>query len=337
MLTLPTVMTLSLACLLAEPAEAEAVPFPLQVAAAANKAVYFSGEPVLLRTVVTNVSTAEFKSARRSLYAWGRHEGFNVLFGLEGEDEPLMEFGSSKLHHRISMMRNVRTQEYLHVDWQQLPASYAPGEQAERVDLFVFNHPGRYRIRPILREKDGAVHGSEVLTITVTAADARSDSVSRLDGENFVGRLGSTIAVAYYKRHLAGGIGEPGFESLSPQEFKNLAVTILRDHRQSAFYELTLLTAAVMRRFYETRDSELTLPTRELAERFLAEFPDSWLAPQVGAKLYRIYRIAKEHDKADALAEQLLQKFPASTRTTLSPVVRDLEQQQAPPAPAPTP
>jgi len=294
----------------------EGVSQNIKVQFASNKSEYLCGEPILVRTQIANVSSESITGKWRS-YAWGKDAGFALYAGRDGND--LGDIMSMETKRNLKM--STPPMQYdLFRDRHWLPRNLSPGEMAERVDMLIVPKPGKYRLKAVLKERDGTVYASEPIWLQVLPLEKKEDSISKLGKQDFVINLGSSINYAHYIERVWGGY--PPGESLTAEKFKELAPVIREQHKDSVFREYVMYAEAMVQ--CRPPESEFDLATtecgKELAEQFVKEYPRSWLLPDIYRKLFWVYVQQKNKEKAEEFRKRALEAAPNAS------VLRDVKR-----------
>jgi len=287
-----------------------------------NKQQYFCGEPVLLRTVVTNASPRQYIGHG---FAWTANLIIEVAEGESGFMD-IGRFRATEPGRPSGTPRGIG-------DWSDpywLPGSLAASGQAQRTDMAFFTAPGKYRVRIVLKDgqdsTDPDLAVSEPVSLTVAGSDPQLEGLSSQDGKDLGISLGSSVFFAYYMQgQIWGGYGPQG-SSLDEEEFRKVADEIIERHPQSVFRESVLFArmANAQGRRRNALD-EVSWEGIALGERFVRKYPNSWLLPSVYLKLYKSYRYYKDEANAERVRKDALKRFPRAA------ILRQLAQ------PAPTP
>jgi len=295
-----------------------------------NKSEYICGEPVLLRTTITNLSLQDYKRQYGN-YGWSPKSGFTMYVSNDGNDfENILEI-KTKLRLEISTPPR---QYELFRDRHFLPGNLSTGQKAERFDMLIFPKPGDYKLKAVLKERDGTTYMSEPIGLKILTIKEKNDSISKLGGQDFVINLGSSIYYAHYVEKLWGGY--PPGESLRPEKFEELAPVIKEQYKDSVFREYVMY-ADIMTHYNPSKSThELIEGRKELAEQFLKEYPNSWLLPEVYRKLFWTYVAEKDRKKAEQVWNKALEIAPNATvlkevREFGPVVLKELQQAESEP------
>ena len=166
----------------------------IQVELRSNKDEYICGEPVLLRTIVSNFSGMKFVGNIPHYYTWG---SFTIYIAC-GDDD-FADILSRERPRSIQGMIAMPQQFDRFYDRQMLPKTLLNGQQAERLDMLIFPKPGDYKLKAALRDRDGKVGESEPIQIRILPLQEKYDSISQLGDPNFLINLGSSI---FYAHHM---------------------------------------------------------------------------------------------------------------------------------------
>jgi len=276
----------------------------IEVSLRPNKDRYICGEPILLRTTVSNLSKEPFVAGRA--FAWG--SGFTFYVGTK--DFELAPIDSVPAKQALEISTPPRQWE-LFEDRHWIPNQLGPGESAMRLDILIVPRPGPYRLKACLQDKAGNTYMSSPIEFEVEALTKTNDSISKLGGQDFAVNLGSCIFYAHHVQRIWGGY--PPGESLSPEEFGAAFSKILTECRDSVFVEYVRyadIMGCGRGSFYRLRFD----PDRaELAEQFIKEYPRSWLLPDLYRFLFFTYVEAKDYRKAAALRGKAVDAAPWAT------------------------
>lgn len=276
-----------------------------------NKAQYVCGEPVLLKTLIFNSSSSSYTADIRG-YGWSPRLGFTMFISYDGNDFTDI----FKQHTRFSSIETTVStpplQYNLFRDRHCLPGVLSAGQQAERFDMLIFPKPGNYRLKAVLREQDDKItFASKPVEFRVLPLKEKDDSISQLGKQDFAINLGSSIFFAHYVEKLWGGYS-PG-KSLHPKKFEEIAPVIIENYKDSVFREYVMYADIMTHYVRHTATHELIKGRKELADRFVKEYPKSWLLPEVYRKLFWTYVAAGDKEKAEAARNKALQIAPHAT------------------------
>lgn len=274
-----------------------------------NKQQYICGEPVLLQTSVLNVSGRDFQSKG---FGWGSgRSSFTVHMAFNKENYFDIRTAEGAFKARVLDVSTAPTHHKFFRDRYWLPGKLAAGEQARRVDILILSKPGQYKLKTALVDGDEKHYVSNALELRVVELGVRYDSISKLGGNDFAVNLGSTIFYAHYVEELLGGYA-PG-ESLTPEAFEKVAPVIIEKHKDSVFREYVMYADLMTSYVPEKGTSVLSGKGKELAARFIKEYPGSWLLPEVYRKLFFTYAREKENQEAEAVRQKVLKLAPDLT------------------------
>jgi hypothetical protein len=184
----------------------------------------------------------------------------------------------------------------------------AAGEQAERVDMLVFPKPGDYKLKAVLKDRDGKVRGSEPIRIRIVSLEETNDSIAEVGKQDFVINLGSAIFYAHHMEELLGGYG-PG-KSLHPDKFEEIVPVIIKNHKDSVFREYVMYADIMGHGDRVVTGWPLIKGRKDLAYRFAKEYPDSWLLPEVYRKLFWTHVAARDKENAEDVRNKALKIAP---------------------------
>ncbi|MHC4332320.1 MAG: hypothetical protein ACYSUV_01045 [Planctomycetota bacterium] len=269
-----------------------------------NKDEYICGEPVLLKTTVSNLSGRGFIGKRRA-YALGNSF---IIYAARGEDA-LADI--LKWKKRSWPVSTVPLQDDFWTDPQILLNTLPVGGQVERLDMLIFPEPGGYKLKTALKDPNREIGASEAIRIRVVPPAQKYDSISKLGGQDFPVRLGSLVFFAHYEEALLGGYGLG--PSLMPEEFERVAPIIMDKHKDSVFRQYTMYADVMAHGRPETARRVLMNGRKELAESFVQQYPNSWLVPEVYSKLFWTYLAEKDKVKAEQARNNALEKAPNAT------------------------
>jgi len=275
----------------------------LQVDVRSNKTSYLCGEPVLLRTTVSNFSKSPFAA---KLPGFGLSPTLGVTMEVASGDLDFSPIGSIAVLEALDLRGAPLQFDFFH-DRHWLPGKLLPGARATRLDVLVVPKPGEYRLRTVLRDAGGEAYASEPVRFVVTELKEGRDSIATLGDGKFAVSLGSSVFYAHYIQKLWGGY--PPGPSLVPAEFERAAGELIQKHKDSVFREYALYAAMVVRSS-RTIAPGLMKGGKELAQRFVREYPRSWLLPDVYCRLFFTAVEEKDYKKAAALREKALEIAP---------------------------
>ncbi len=278
----------------------------LQVDVRSNKTSYLCGESVLLQTTVSNFSKEPFVS-KLDGFSWGRELG--VTMEVASGDLDFSLIGSMAVLKALNLRDAPLQYDFFH-DRHWLPGKLLPGARATRLDVLVVPKPGEYRLKTVLRDADGESYASEPVRFAVRELKEGRDSITTLGDGRFAVSLGSSVFYAHYIQRLWGGY--PPGPSLVPSEFERAAGELIQKHKDSVFREHALYAAMIV------RSSRIIAPGlmtggKELAQRFVREYPRSWLLPDVYCRLFFTAVEEKDYKEAAALREKALEIAPWAT------------------------
>lgn len=274
----------------------------LQIQLRSNKDMYICGEPVLLKTTVMNTSSKVFVGNTPS-YGWG----FFTIYIACGDDD-FADILSRKRPRSIQGMIAMPRQFDRFYDRYRLPNTLLSYQQVERLDMLIFPKPGDYKLKAVLRDRDGKVGESEPIQIRILPLQEKYDSISQLGGPNFLINLGSSIFYAHHMEQLYGRY--PPGESLMPKEFEKVAPVIIAKHKKSVFREHVMYADIMAHGRNDNAYHPLPNSRKELAERFEQEYPKSWLLSEVYRRLFWTYVVEEDTEKAEQIRDLALQKAP---------------------------
>ncbi len=272
-----------------------------------NKVEYICGEPVLLKTTISNPSGSKFMG-NASGYAWNKETGFSMLIA-RGESDFVdilsMSRPARQIHGGVGVVPRHLDFWY---DRHYFSNTLLAGEQAERVDLLIFTKPGDYKLKAVLKDRDGTVRGSEPIQIRIVSLEETNDSIAQLVNQEFLINLGSAIYYAHHMEELWGGC-TPG-KCLDGREFAEIAPVIIKKHKDSVFREYVMYADIMEHGQSGVPGWPLTKGHKELAYCFAKEYPDSWLLPEVYRKLFWAYVVAKDKKNAEEVRNKALKLAP---------------------------
>ncbi len=263
-----------------------------------NKTEYICGEPVLLKTTVSNPSTEEFKGTSPG-YGWAKDVGFTMY--IARGDEDLANILAIETIRRLRVS-TPPLQYTLFSDRHWLPQNLSPGQRAQRLDMLIVPKPGDYTFKAVLQERDGKTYSSKPISFRVMPIEEMKDSISHLGEQDFVINLGYSIHKAHYVEEFWG--------PFSPEEFEELAPVIIEKHKDSVFREYAMYADILTHGRPERSTHELIKGRKELAQRFVREYPDSWLLPEIYRKLFWTYVAEKNREKAEQMRARALEIAP---------------------------
>jgi len=173
-----------------------------------------------------------------------------------------------------------------------LPGLLKAGEILQRVDTRVMEK-GRYRAKTLLLGRDGSRHETNEVSFEVKPI-AKDDPITWVVEASRLWTLGCLAVGGHYSRgyeHAYAGLRH----QMGSEELHQLAPQIIEDCTGSPFRELVLYAYIIDR---ERARHILVEPMEDpeveaLALQFLAEYPDSWLRPEIQLILYRMYQAQK--------------------------------------------
>jgi hypothetical protein len=272
-----------------------------------NKVEYICGEPVLLKTTISNPSGSKF-TGNASSYSWRIETGFSMLIAC-GDSDFIDILNKSRSGGQIHGGVGAAPEHLeLWYDRHSLPSTLLAGEQAERVDLLIFPKPGDYKLKAVLKDRDGTVRASEPIQIRIVSLEETDDSIAELGKQDFVINLGSAIYYAHHMEMLMGGY-RPG-ESLDGGEFAKIAPVIIKKHKDSVFREYVMYADIMANGRLDVLGWPLIRGRKDLAYRFAKEYPDSWLLPEVYRKLFWTHVVARDKKKAEDVRKKAMKLAP---------------------------
>lgn len=290
--------------LLTQGATAEIIDVQFQ----SNKVEYICGEPVLLKTTVLNLSSDDFVGNPQGYawYVWSRKLGYSMYIAYDGNDFSDILNASTKSRLGVGVPP---TGYKFFWDRYRLLKTLPAGHQAERFDMLIFPKPGDYKLKAVLKQRNGKIiYASEPIEFRVLPLKEKYDSISQLGEQDFAINLGSLILYAHYVEQLWGGYS-PG-KSLYPKEFNKVSPVIRENYKDSVFREYVMYADIMSNGGSYRGGRELTKQPQELAERFVKEYPKSWLLLEVYRRLFWTYVAAKDKEKAEAARDKVLQIAP---------------------------
>lgn len=271
---------------------AESAGAQIDVSLTANKGTYLLGEPALLRTTVTN-------GAKRTEMQWG---GFAL-----GDGSFDIEVNGDRHHYTHGYYVALHPIDgEMWPDPFVLPGSYAPGEAVQRIDNRVFKI-GQYRLRSVLTDRDGTRYESNEVTVEVVPIEGR-DSITHLADPGQIEDLGIIANGLHYSDQIAAGLR--GVMTLG--DYRQLAHRVITECTGSVFQPYAMYGYAIGTDAREVRPLGAPWdPSRdEMAERFLAEHPDSWLVPNMLKNRFFLHANRGEKERAMEMANQLFSVRP---------------------------
>ena len=270
-----------------------------------NKAEYICGEPVLLKTTISNPSGSKFTGGSRN-YGWGGKTGVMLIARGDSDFIDILTTGrrAAQIHGGVE----VKPQQFeFWRDRRGLPGTLSAGEQAERLDLLIFPKPGDYKLKAVLKDQDGTVRGSEPIQIRIVSLEETNDSIAEFGKQDFAISLGSAIFYAHHMEELLGGYGHG---SLHPEKFEEIAPLIIKKHKDSVFREYVMYADIMGHGDRVVTGWPLIKGRKDLAYRFAKEYPDSWLLPEVYRKLFWTHVAARDKEKAEDVRNKALKIAP---------------------------
>lgn len=281
-----------------------------------NKSEYFCGEPILLKTIVTNLSD---KNVIGDAKAYGFGGNFTMYISYDGIDfDDILWL--TKIDPNLKSIATIPRQFEFYVDRYLLLNTLPSGKQAERLDMFIISKSGIYRLKSVLRKGNKEIlYTSEPIKFSVITPTEKYDSLSDLRDPNLFVNLGSTI---FYAHHLEGFYGGSPGKSLDKEEFEKIAPQIIEKYKDSAFREYVLYADIMGHERGDILSGSRLLPEKykQSAMQFEKEYPDSWLLPDVYRRLFLTYVYEKNKEKAEQVRDKAIGKSPNST------VLRNMKQ-----------
>lgn len=269
-----------------------------------NKSEYLCGEPILLKTIVTNLHGKNFAGE----LDYGKYHG-NYFFG--GCFTMYIALGEEDFKDILGGVTGLPsfpvTKPPLHLEyWTDrhcLPGKLELGQQSERVDMLILSRPGNYKLKAVFNNRDGSIRiSSEPIQFQVIPIDQKKGDISKLGKQDLFVRLGRAIHMAYY---------EETDEVLTRDEaVKQIASMIVENYPDSAFSEYITYSHIFAYSPRYTEPSELAKGRKELAKRFIQDHTTSWLLPDIYRKLFWTYIAEKDREKAGQIRDKALQKSP---------------------------
>ncbi len=282
---------------------------PIVVEIESNKRSYVPGEPLILRTIVSNFSREAFRSGRLA-FGWGRKAGFTMY--VASGDGDFGDILSLPVKAELGITSYPQYWELFH-DRHWLPGPMPAGARATRTDMLIVPKPGQYQLKAALLDRDGSSYASKPISLRVVAAGGKEALISGSAGEDVTVKSGRSIASAHY-------IGSMWPGTLGEAEFERAAQKVIEEHKDSVFREPTVYAVLRMRQNNQTNTHGLVRGGKELAGRFVREYPRSWLLPDVYRMLFFTAVEEKDYVEAAALREKALEIAPWAT------VLRDVRE-----------
>jgi hypothetical protein len=285
---------------------------PIKVELQSNKKEYICGEPVLLKTSVTNTSGNSYVLNEVG-YEW-LPKSFRMFVAYNSDE--FVDILSIKARtsggDRLGIVAHSGNYERPFIDENYLPNSLEGNQRVERIDFILMSRPGDYKIKSVLEDRLGKskTYESEPISFKVVSLSQKADSISKLGDPNLIAlKLGKTIWSAHFSRGEGyaydpspdGPIGTAAFEKIAPE--------IIEKNKDSVFREYILYADIAGHR---NNDSYSSLPEKykERAFQFEKEYPDSWLLPQVYVRLTNTYIAEKNREKAEEYKQKALKLAP---------------------------
>lgn len=265
-----------------------------------NKNEYICGEPVLLKTKITNPSKENIEGKWHG-YSWSRDSGFTIFIAHGGEDY------ENILSHKALINLNIQIpplQEDFFIDRHWLPRNLMSGQISERMDILIFPKPGKYKLKAVIQEKNDKRFESESIEINLLNIDDKKDSLSQLGDQNFIVNLGRSISSAHYTGKFLG---------YPPKEFELAAPLFKKDFKDSVFREYIIYADILTHYNKSASTQELIEGRKESALLFEKEYPNSWLLPDLYRKLFDTYIAENNIEKAEEYLNKAIEKVPNAT------------------------
>jgi hypothetical protein len=272
-----------------------------------KKQQYISGEPVLLRTTVTNVRGKNFvgeldSGGRQGSYCLGG--AFSFYVALDSDDfRDILGTGTARPAFPVTVPP-VQVEYWR--DRRCIPGTLEIGQSKTRVDMLVFSLGGTYRVKAVFKNKDGTTRIASAPVEFRVAPLARADEkIAKIANEDLLTRLGKAIYSEYY---------EEGVASLDQDvDIRTLASEITKNYRDSAFAEYISASRLLAYTPGRQEPSELSDDERKAAEEFLVEHPKSWLLPGLYRKLFWTYISENDRPNAERIMALATQTAPHDT------------------------
>ena len=274
----------------------------IEIQLRSKKDVYICGEPVLLKTTIMNTSSKVFVGNTPS-YGWG----FFTIYISFGDDD-FADILHIRRRKPTLYVATVPRQFDRFYDRYRLPNTLLSYQQVERLDMLIFPKYGDYKLKAVLRDRDGKVGESEPIQIRILPLQEKYDSISQVGDPNFLINLGSSIFYAHHMEELCGRY--PPGESLMPKEFEKIAPVIIAKHKNSVFREYVMYADIMAHGRNDLPLHPMPISYKELAESFVQEYPKSWLLPEIYRRLFWTYVVEKNRVKAEQIRDLALQKAP---------------------------
>ncbi len=184
---------------------------PLKVELKSNKTEYICSEPVLLKTTLINTLNKPFISnaGGYSLYPFrSTTEGFTFYVSINNKEYVDVFMVTGRRGGRFGIqVATLQLPARLTYSFQNnLPNKFEPLQKAERIDLLIFPNEGDFKIKSVLKDRDGKLRESAPISFKVLPLSKKPDSISKSGDPNLPLRLG----IAVFSAHNTGGfMGSP--------------------------------------------------------------------------------------------------------------------------------
>jgi len=270
----------------------------IEVQLCSNKDEYICGEPVLLKTILRNPSNMDFIGNAQA-YAFGSHFMIYIAVG----DDDFADILSQRRPRSTWGIMTTPRHEDIFYDRQMLAKTLLAGGQTERLDMLIFPKPGEFKLKAVLKDRDGKIRSSKHIQFRILPIKEKFDSISELGQQDFLIKLGLSIFYAHHLEMFAGG-------SLHPEEFEKLAPVIIEKYNDSVFREYVMYADIMVHGQMDSPYHPLTSGPKDLAERFEQEYPKSWLLPEIYRRLFWTYVVEEDTEKAEEIRNKALKKAP---------------------------
>ena len=288
---------------------------PIKVELQLNKKEYICGEPILLKTIVTNTSGSACVLSEAG-YEWGPGS-FTMSIAYDKDD--FVDIFSFKARgtatagsDRLGVIAHSGVYERGDGDKSYFSSSLKGNQRVERVDMICLPRAGDYKIKSVLIDlaKKVKTYESEPISFKVLSLSQKPDSISILGDPNLIAlKLGKTILSAHFSRGEGYAYGPMPSDPIGPAAFEKIAPEIIEKHKDSVFREYILYADIVG---HGNNNAFRSLPEKykERAFQFEKEYPNSWLLPQVLDKITNTYIAEKNREKAEEYKQKALKLAP---------------------------
>ncbi|MBN2181040.1 MAG: hypothetical protein JW715_03940 [Sedimentisphaerales bacterium] len=278
-----------------------------------NKSDYICGEPILLKTTISNKSSEIFIGNVFD-FGLGNKFGFSILISYEQEEYiDIMNPLHYSIYDEYSIYKPpVGSDEYFQ-DRHWIEKRLGSGQTVERLDILAFKKPGVYSLKAVLKEQDGSMRESKPIEIGLFLLEEKPDSISKVGDQDFLIRLGKAICKAHYTDNSFSGFGITNEENTSQEFAERISSKIIEECQDSVFREYVMYADILSHNRTETSTHELINGRKESALLFENEYSGSWLMSEIYRKLFNTYVAEKNVEKAEEYLDKALEKAPNAT------------------------